>query len=108
MKTRMLLSLVLFAGALVLASPGYPGAMVTQPGGPSLSGEGNPEDWGAPSLAPSGKPDDWGAPGFTPSGKPTDWDSPASSFSSTLGKPEDWEGPVRRLLHAITAFFYFR
>ena len=108
MKTGMLLSLVVFAGALAIASPGYPGALVAQPNSPSFSGEGKPEDWDGPSLAPPGRPSDWDSPGLTtygrptdwgsmykPSGKPDDWGSPYGGYVSIWGRPTDWESPKR-------------
>jgi len=121
MMTRMLVLLVVFAGTLVLASPGFPGALVAQPNSPTLSGEGNPEDWGAPVLSVSGKPEDWDSPAFSikgrpvdgesiyrPQGRPEDWGSPSFSFWSILGKPEDWDGPVRGVFRSLRSLINFR
>ena len=121
MKAQLLVLLVVPAAVLTLAAPGYSGAGVAQINSPTLSGEGHPEDWGSPKLSVSGRPEDWGSSSYVaqgrptdwgsvyqPQGRPEDWGSPTTSFWSTLGKPEDWERPIRRLRHALTAFFYFR
>jgi len=109
------------------------GALVAQAGGPAVSGDGKPDDWGAPRFSPAGRPEDWGSPLLSISGKPEDWDfayspyggpvdwesvykpagnpedwgSPSLSFLSILGKPEDWEGPFHRFARSIATFLHF-
>ena len=129
MKTRMLLFFLVFAGIVVLASPGYPGALVAQPNA-ALSGDGKPDDWGAPSHSrstvasrptdwesartayrPEGRPEDWGSPvasAISTQGKPEDWGSPSLSFWSIQGKPEDWDSPLPWFLGSILNLFIFR
>ena len=106
MKARMLLFFVAIAGTLVLASPGYSGVLVAQPNGPSVSGDGKPDDWDSPNLTPLGRPTDWDSPRLTthgrptewgstfkPNGRPEDWGSRSAGYAPTFGRPTDWESP---------------
>ena len=88
----LFLSAVILIMCLGFAGSASAGALVAQAGGPAVSGDGKPDDWGAPRLRPSGKPTDWDAL-YKPTGRPEDWGSPNRLHLSTSGRPTDWESP---------------